>query len=91
MLLTWIFAILARSRDVSGSGFPKCFFMVLAAGLCMLIGYNLFCGKNREDLMRERVIIDIKWNMKNVGKKKSPEINSGLDDAKLRSFYFVAS
>ncbi|GAB6127956.1 hypothetical protein JCM17204_05470 [Blautia stercoris] len=25
--------------------FPKCFFMVLAAGLCMLIGYNLFCGK----------------------------------------------
>ena len=47
--------------------------------------------KNRGDLMRERVIIDIKWNMKNVGKKKSPEINSGLDDAKLRSFYFVAS
>ena len=47
--------------------------------------------KNREDLMRERVIIDIKWNVKNVGKKKSPEINSGLDDAKLRSFYFVAS
>ena len=52
--------------------------------------------KNREDLMRERVIIDIiiidiKWNIKNVRKKKSPEINSGLDDAKLRSFYFVAS
>ena len=55
----------------------------------MLIGYNLL-WKNREDLMRERVIIDIKWNMKNVGKKRVGN-QSRLDDAKLRSFYFVAS
>lgn len=24
--------------------FPKSFFMVLVAGLCLLAGYNLFCG-----------------------------------------------
>ncbi len=30
--------------------FPKCFFMVLAAGLCMLIGYNLFLWKKIEKI-----------------------------------------
>jgi len=24
--------------------FPKCFFMVVAAAICLLVGYNLFCS-----------------------------------------------